>query len=136
MFWQKLIPINLMNISITKNVKLTGNGSTGRRAGVGTIRPASQRGARVNAARYCLFSAAAALTLSHSAIADPDDQSRQILPFQTITASTIPANGDVNPYGVSFVPRAFPCGGLLSPGDILVLISTTQRLSKGQELRS
>jgi len=34
--------------------------------------------------------------------------------------STMPANGDVNPYGVAFVPSGFPTGGLLEPGDILV----------------
>jgi hypothetical protein len=33
--------------------------------------------------------------------------------------STIPANGDLNPYGVAFVPSRFP-GGHLNPGDILV----------------
>ena len=38
--------------------------------------------------------------------------------FQTLT--TVPANGDVNPYGVAFVPPGFPTGGTLSPGDILV----------------
>jgi hypothetical protein len=34
--------------------------------------------------------------------------------------STVPANGDVNPYGVAFVPRGFPKGGVLNPGDVLV----------------
>jgi hypothetical protein len=34
--------------------------------------------------------------------------------------STVPSNGDVNPYGVAFVPAGFPSGGLLKPGDILV----------------
>lgn len=34
--------------------------------------------------------------------------------------STVPSNGDLNPYGVAFVPAAFPKGGLLQPGDILV----------------
>src|SRR5580704_6426773 len=38
----------------------------------------------------------------------------------TFSASTIPPNGDVNPYGVAFVPNAFPHGGLLRPGDIIV----------------
>jgi hypothetical protein len=38
--------------------------------------------------------------------------------FQTV--STVPANGDLNPYGVAFVPQGFPSGGLLNPGDILV----------------
>jgi uncharacterized protein (TIGR03118 family) len=36
--------------------------------------------------------------------------------------STVPANGDQNPYGVAFVPPGFPSGGKggLHPGDILV----------------
>ena len=34
--------------------------------------------------------------------------------------STVPSNGDLNPYGVAFVPPNFPTGGLLEPGDILV----------------
>lgn len=38
----------------------------------------------------------------------------------TFSASTIPSNGDVNPYGVAFVPRGFPDGGKLTAGDIVV----------------
>jgi hypothetical protein len=38
--------------------------------------------------------------------------------FQTVT--TVPAIGDVNPYGVAFVPKGFPSGGTINPGDILV----------------
>jgi len=34
--------------------------------------------------------------------------------------STVPANGDQNPYGVAFVPKGFPTGGTLNAGDILV----------------
>jgi len=34
--------------------------------------------------------------------------------------STIPSNGDVNPYGVAFVPTGFKGGGALAPGDLLV----------------
>src|SRR5260370_23974554 len=41
------------------------------------------------------------------------------LPDQMIV-STVPANGDVNPYGVAFVPQGFPNGGPLRPGDILI----------------
>jgi DNA-binding beta-propeller fold protein YncE len=37
-----------------------------------------------------------------------------------IDVSTVPANGDVNPYGVVFVPPGFRAGGPLRPGDILV----------------
>jgi hypothetical protein len=35
-------------------------------------------------------------------------------------SSTVPANGDVNPYGVAFVPEGFPGGGAIKPGDVLV----------------
>src|ERR1700689_2538822 len=37
-----------------------------------------------------------------------------------VNSSTIPSNGDLNPYGVAFVPEGFPAGGALSPGDVLV----------------
>jgi hypothetical protein len=37
------------------------------------------------------------------------------------TVSTIPKNGDINPYGVAFVPKGFPTvTGGLAPGDVLV----------------
>jgi hypothetical protein len=38
----------------------------------------------------------------------------------SITASTVPSNGDQNPYGVAVVPRGFPSDGALRSGDILV----------------
>jgi hypothetical protein len=38
----------------------------------------------------------------------------------TFSVSTVPSNGDLNPYGVAFVPDGFPKGGLIAPGDILV----------------
>ena len=44
----------------------------------------------------------------------------RVLPFPIEKASTIPFNGDVNPYGVAFVPENFPTGGKLNPGDLLV----------------
>jgi hypothetical protein len=37
-----------------------------------------------------------------------------------MVVSTVPSNGDVNPYGVAFVPPGFPSGGKLQAGDILV----------------
>lgn len=37
-----------------------------------------------------------------------------------IVTSTVPANGDGNPYGVAFVPPEFPKGGTIAPSDILV----------------
>jgi hypothetical protein len=43
------------------------------------------------------------------------------LPSPVRTVSTVPANGDVNPYGVAFVPKTFETGaGPLKHGDILV----------------
>src|ERR1700685_2520343 len=43
------------------------------------------------------------------------------LPSPVRSVSTIPANGDVNPYGVAFVPNNFQAGsGPLKHGDILV----------------
>ena len=38
----------------------------------------------------------------------------------TVTASTVAANGDMNPYGVTFAPTDFPAGGVLNAGDLLV----------------
>jgi len=46
-------------------------------------------------------------------------QTQRFLP-NVIISSTIPANGDLNPYGVAFVPANFPPGKNISPGDILV----------------
>ncbi len=43
------------------------------------------------------------------------------LPSPVVTASTVPSNGDVNPYGVAFVHNNFQTGtGPLMHGDILV----------------
>lgn len=39
---------------------------------------------------------------------------------QSINSSTVPANGDVNPYGVAFVAEGFPKGGSIVAGDVLV----------------
>jgi hypothetical protein len=47
------------------------------------------------------------------------DERQPFIP-DIIISSTIPANGDLNPYGVAIVPRGFPAGGKLAPGDVLV----------------
>ena len=48
------------------------------------------------------------------------DDNNGFLPNQMIV-STVPPNGDLNPYGVAFVPEGFQRGnGPLQPGDILV----------------
>jgi len=38
----------------------------------------------------------------------------------TSRVTTVPASGDVNPYGLAVVPAGFPSGGLLHPGEFLV----------------
>ena len=52
------------------------------------------------------------------ALADEDEDG----PFipKLINSSTIPSNGDLNPYGVAFVPDGFPAGGTIAAGDVLV----------------
>jgi hypothetical protein len=42
------------------------------------------------------------------------------LPTGVGVGSTIPANDDLNPYGVATVPANFPAGSIINPGDILV----------------
>jgi hypothetical protein len=54
-----------------------------------------------------------------SALAE-DDSILASLPFSpSLSVSTVPPNGDINPYGVAFVPHGFP-GGMLAGGDVLV----------------
>jgi len=49
------------------------------------------------------------------------DNDAPFLPSPVRTVSTVPLNGDVNPYGVAFVPNNFQIGsGPLMRGDILV----------------
>ncbi|HZZ62554.1 MAG TPA: hypothetical protein VFE63_15545 [Roseiarcus sp.] len=48
------------------------------------------------------------------------DGGQQPFAPQFIVSSTIPANGDLNPYGVAIVPEGFPSGGKIATGDVLV----------------
>src|SRR5499425_561175 len=47
-------------------------------------------------------------------------QNNAFLPAQVRVVSTIPSNGDLNPYGVATVPQKFPMGATVNAGDILV----------------
>lgn len=51
--------------------------------------------------------------------AQDSDLPQPFLPAQVHPVSTVPSNGDVNPYGVAFVPPRFPTG-TVAVGDILV----------------
>jgi DNA-binding beta-propeller fold protein YncE len=62
------------------------------------------------------LAACAALSAAPGPAAAADEP---FLPL-VINSSTIPANGDVNPYGVAFVPAGFPGGGTIAAGDVLV----------------
>ncbi|WP_368623798.1 hypothetical protein [Paraburkholderia sp. BR13444] len=48
------------------------------------------------------------------------EDSVPLLPPPSVTSTTVPANGDLNPYGVAFVPAGFPNYGTIAPGDLLV----------------
>jgi hypothetical protein len=62
--------------------------------------------------------AGAAQGFGQQSLLDPD---AAFLPAQVWSISTVPSNGDVNPYGVAFVDDDFPVGsGPLQQGDILV----------------
>ena len=50
----------------------------------------------------------------------PGRRQRHHLADSIVTASTVPANGDVNPYGIAFVPRGVPSWSTLKPGDVVV----------------
>ena len=59
------------------------------------------------------------LPLTANAASKNDLLSKAFLPEQVNAVSTIPANGDLNPYGVAFVPEQFPRASIKT-GDILV----------------
>jgi hypothetical protein len=65
-----------------------------------------------------LLGAALGLSAAHG-LADGFDSDDAFIP-RTITSSTIPSNGDINPYGVAFVPDGFALGGVIASGDVLV----------------
>jgi hypothetical protein len=81
-----------------------------------------------------LFGVALGLAAAN-ALADGFDIDDAFIP-RIINSSTIPANGDVNPYGVAFVPDGFAPGGTITAGDVLAAISTTVPISKVLALRS
>ena len=77
----------------------------------------------VTARNFGIFISAALLLSLAGRLGAEDGSGNAPSPFLPAPAravSTIPANGDLNPYGVAFVPAHFPAGGTISPGDILV----------------
>ena len=69
----------------------------------------------------CLLACAIVIALTADLALAFDKPIIPNLPNTATSVSTVPlTNGDLNPYGVAFVPNGFPAGGLLQPGDILV----------------
>src|SRR6185437_6068050 len=77
--------------------------------------------------------AAVLATLALAVYANPASAQEEPFLQPTVNSSTIPMNGDVNPYGVAFVPKGFPARGKLTPGDVLVanFNDTTNAQGKG-----
>ena len=76
-----------------------------------------------SSSRWCKALTAVTLMAGATAIgvAQHSDSDDAFLPSQVRSVSTIPSNGDVNPYGVAFIAANFQTGsGPLNHGDILV----------------
>jgi len=80
----------------------------------------------MNRRNVCALLAVALLAFlfTHQLAAGDNDKNSpiipQLTPSPTFSDSTVPPNGDLNPYGVAFVPKGFPHGGPLHPDDIIV----------------
>ena len=73
--------------------------------------------------RFALSGVMLTLLFAGAALSDDNDHSALLpqlanSPLQVV--STVPSNGDLNPYGVAFVPQKFAAGGTIQAGDILV----------------
>lgn len=77
-------------------------------------------GIRKGCIKTVVLATAALIFLSGAVLtAQNSDDAQPFLPNPVRSVSTVPSNGDVNPYGVSFVPNNITLG-MLHPGDILV----------------
>ncbi len=76
--------------------------------------------ARKSARRAATLSALIAGGAVSTAATAADVDNIPYLPTAPAVVSTVPPNGDVNPYGVAFVPAGIASGGAINKGDILV----------------
>lgn len=79
----------------------------------------SNRGAKASV-KYLLILVAVVFLSPATTLMAQDFDHAPFLPSPVQNVSTVPANGDVNPYGVAFVPPQFPKNGTVTAGDILV----------------
>jgi len=78
-----------------------------------------------------LWRAAAAGVLGIAAVSAAfADDDGAFIP-KLVNSSTVPANGDNNPYGVAFVPEGFPSGGAIKAGDVVVSNFNSSSLLQG-----
>ncbi|MGY4207910.1 MULTISPECIES: hypothetical protein [Burkholderia] len=75
---------------------------------------------RTLARRLCQVACGAGLVALSSAFAWAGGNDIILPVVSSVTASTVPANGDLNPYGIAFVPRGVPSWSTLKPGDVVV----------------
>jgi hypothetical protein len=68
-------------------------------------------------AAFCGTLSASLLAVCFSAMGQGPSS---LFPLPPPAVSTVPSNGDVNPYGVAFVPQSVFPGGAIQPHDILV----------------
>jgi len=80
-------------------------------------RPQPSSSIRVHAAALARTVALLALLLPGRPVHADFDFSAPFLPLQV---STVPSNGDLNPYGLAFVPPDFSFGEGLKPGQLLI----------------
>jgi hypothetical protein len=78
------------------------------------------RAKKITPRTYLSLFAAIAILITANAVFASQGIIPNLPPSPTFSVSTIPSNGDLNPYGVAFVPTDFPEGGSLNAGDILV----------------
>src|SRR5579863_5459225 len=75
---------------------------------------------KIHTVRGALSRTMAAASLGFlAAMAAQADAAEAFIP-RLVNSSTVPPNGDVNPYGVAFVPAGFPGDGIIASGDVLV----------------
>jgi DNA-binding beta-propeller fold protein YncE len=87
---------------------------------------------RTNHESDCLWKVVAlSLSVGMLSLMSSVGQAQEAFLPRAVNSSTIPANGDVNPYGVAFVPEGFPGGGDLSAGDVLVSNFNNSNNSQG-----
>jgi len=90
--------------------------------------PRSRSEGRISASKALMAAAVVLLFLAAPVVAQA--QETPFLPAQVHPVSTVPPNGDVNPYGVAFVPPQFPTG-TVQTGDILVSNFNSKRNLQG-----